>query len=235
MWMESPPTVDRAQIETLIDQARALASRPQEPPGETLALAALWRCAHLLEQMQQADIAGLSEMVALALRPLLETAIVGLHYLLASDVEEWRRSGVEDARERWQMASRIAEAADRDPEEIKAQEALFTSESDTAKGRKSKGARDLSQMAELIDQRRQGTSKGMYTQAWQWLFGPLSDKHLHGGAGALERYTDLTNPTRLRPVFTPQPLIKVEDLLACGYALMGPLYEELERSRDLDK
>ena len=233
--MEPPPPVDRAQIEALIEQARALESRPQEPPGETLALAALWRCAHLLEQMQQAAVAGLDELVALALRPLLETAVFGLHYLLASDAEEWRRAGVEDARERWQMASRIAEEVDRDPEEIKAQEATFASEGDEATGRKLRGARDLNQMAELIDRHRQATPEGMYTQAWRWLFGSLSDKHLHGGAGALERYTDVTDPAHLRPVFTPQPLMAIVDLLACGYALMGPLYEELERARGLEE
>ncbi len=62
MGMEPSLPVDRVQIEALIDKARALDSRPQEPPGETLALAALWRCAHLLEQMQRAAAAGLDEL-----------------------------------------------------------------------------------------------------------------------------------------------------------------------------
>lgn len=120
---------------------------------------------------------------------------------------------------------------DRDPEEIKAQEATFVSEEDKAKGRKLRGARGLNQMAELIDGHRRATPEGTYTQAWRRLFGALSDKHLHGGAGALERYTDVTDSAHLRPVFAPQPLMETSDLLACGYALMGPLYEELQRAR----
>ena len=75
-----------AELRALIDLARAYPLN--EDADEMLVLLHAWRVAHLLEDMMNAHAAGLSELVALAFRPAVETGIYGLYYLTHPDQSE---------------------------------------------------------------------------------------------------------------------------------------------------
>jgi hypothetical protein len=98
------PTVTAQQIRELVDRARHI-HPPDATPSEALGLAGLLRCAHLLEEMQVAHEHGADELVVLGLRPLIETAIQTLYYLI--EPEQWPRALIGDRDERHKLAERL--------------------------------------------------------------------------------------------------------------------------------
>jgi hypothetical protein len=152
------------QVQELVDRARRI-HPPDATPGEALGLAGLLRCAHLLEEIQVAHEHGANELVALGLRPLIESAINALYYLI--EPEQWPRALIGDRDERRKLAKRLGA----DPDQIDQQYAWLGDH---------KGPLNLGEMAERVDQHRQETRDGEMVQAYRLLYGTLSRRHQHG-------------------------------------------------------
>ena len=204
------PTVTPQQIQQLVDRARRV-HPPDATPSEALGLAGLLRCAHLLEEMQVAHEHGADELVALGLRPIIETAIQALYYLI--EPQQWPRALVGDRNERRKLAQRLGA----DPARIDQQYEWLDQAS---------GPLNLDQMATRVDQHRQGTQEGDMVQAYRLLYGTLSRRHQHGGFGAVEDYLG-SNLAGIDLTPRPAPLLSGTDSLAIAVGLVDALRKEL--------
>jgi hypothetical protein len=205
-------TVTAQQIRQLVDRARRI-HPPDATPSEALGLAGLLRCAHLLEEMQVAHQQGADELVALGLRPIIETAIQALYYLI--EPQQWPKALIGDRNERRKVARRLGA----DPAQIDQQYAWLNQHS---------GPLNLDQMAARVDQHRQGTQEGDMVQAYRLLYGTLSRRHQHGGFGAVEDYLG-DNPAGIQLTPRPAPLVRGADALAIAVGLVDALRKELHK------
>jgi hypothetical protein len=206
------PTVTEQQIRQLVDRARRI-HPPDATPSEALGLAGLLRCAHLLEEMQVAHEHDADELVALGLRPIIETAIQALYYLI--EWQQWPRALIGDRNERRRLAQRLGA----DPAQIDQQYAGLNQHS---------GPLNLDQMAARVDEHRQGTQEGDMVHAYRLLYGTLSRRHQHGGFGAVEDYLG-GNPAGIELTPRPAPLVRGADALAIAVGLVEALRKELLR------
>lgn len=201
--------VTAQQIRQLIDRVRRI--HPADAtPSEAIGLAGLLRCAHLLEEMQVAHEHGADELVALGLRPMIETAIQALYYLI--EPQQWPRALIGDRNERRKLAQRLGA----DPGQIDQQYAWLNQHS---------GPVNLLQMAARVDQHRQGR-EGDMVEAYRLLYGTLSRRHQHGGFGAVEDYLG-SNPAGIELTPRPPPLLRSADSLAIAVGLVEALRQEL--------
>jgi hypothetical protein len=205
-------TVTAQQIRQLVDRARRI-HPPDATPSEALGLAGLLRCAHLLEEMQVAHQQGADELVALGLRPIIETAIQALYYLI--EPQQWPKALIGDRNERRKVARRLGA----DPAQIDQQYAWLNQHS---------GPLNLDQMAARVDEHRQGTQEGDMVHAYRLLYGTLSRRHQHGGFGAVEDYLG-GNPAGIELTPRPAPLVRGADALAIAVGLVEALRKELLR------
>jgi hypothetical protein len=203
-------TVTAQQIRELVDRARRI-HPPDATPSEALGLAGLLRCAHLLEEMQVAHQQGADELVALGLRPIIETTIQALYYLI--EPQQWPKALIGDRNERRKLAQRLGA----DPAQIAEQYEWLD---------QSSGPPNLDQMATRVDQHRQGTQEGDLVQAYRLLYGSLSRRHQHGGFGAVEDYLG-DNPAGIQLTPRPAPLVRGADALAIAVGLVDALRKEL--------
>lgn len=206
----------------VVQEIRSCRFTEAAPDGEMLALAALLRCAHLLDSMASRDHVEPSDpLTSLGFRDVMETAINGLVSLIRPG--ETGRFLHQD----YAARAAITKALGADDEFSQRLRDMFKDALDDSPGQRPFGQRVdlvLGERPELFDgQAEADRIKAMYSH--------LSNFAMHGGAGVLGDYL-VWETSGIRLVPTPLPVVApIHSLLmAVGFTekLFASAKEQIE-------